>query len=460
MNTCAVPVKKRKKLRKQFRQTQKKLQEENAWLLTDGEAKLLAEWDPFSYQSSEWFDPEWMFGVDDKFDIVIANPPYIDSELMVNLGLDGLRDYIRRMYLLAKGNWDIYIAFFELGFTFLSKNGILTFITPDKWIAKPFGDALRKAKIDNLFCILRSGREVFESSNVDSIISFFSNINCTELQILDSNSGGFVLQRIVGKNTIKSPYALDYLFSSYGGILLKIDSHKGKLSDHAICENACATSDAYNLAPLISESPGAFNKTKYLKIINTGTIGKYSSKWGKKEMTYLGNKYLSPVIDKHKFLEEFPNSYGQKSLQIKIILKGLNLLDACLDSDGRIVPGKSTLIISDNNLDNLKFLLSLINSKLAFFYFKERYPASSYNLGTTFTKEMINNFPIPVINKNQQKPFIKLTDSILAIADDTSYLANSSKRIALDEQQRQIEKLVFDLYGLTEEERKIVEGKI
>ena len=46
-------------IEQKFRQTQKKLQEENAWLLTDGEAKQLAEWDPFSYESCKWFDPEW-----------------------------------------------------------------------------------------------------------------------------------------------------------------------------------------------------------------------------------------------------------------------------------------------------------------------------------------------------------------------------------------------------------------
>ena len=30
--------------------------------------------------SSPFFDPEWMFGVKDGFDIVIANPPYVSSK--------------------------------------------------------------------------------------------------------------------------------------------------------------------------------------------------------------------------------------------------------------------------------------------------------------------------------------------------------------------------------------------
>src|SRR6266567_2719936 len=56
-----------------------------------GHAELttkLTTWDPFSHKSASWFDPEWMFGIKKGFDVVIANPPYIDSEGMVNSGLE------------------------------------------------------------------------------------------------------------------------------------------------------------------------------------------------------------------------------------------------------------------------------------------------------------------------------------------------------------------------------------
>ena len=59
-----------------------------------------------------------------------------------------------------------------------------------------------------------------------------------------------------------------------------------------------------------------FNNT-YLKIINTGTIGRFAPRWGYQEMKYLKDKYLYPVVDKAQFLEYFPNSYGEKSLKRK-----------------------------------------------------------------------------------------------------------------------------------------------
>jgi hypothetical protein len=400
-----------------------------------------------------------MFGIEDGFDVVIANPPYIDSELMVNLGQKDLRETIQRTYTMTKGNWDIYIAFFESGFRAMNENGVLTFITPDKWISKPFGDALRMATINNIFSILRSGRGVFESSNVDSIISFFSSVKGQELRIIDSEYDRFIFKRQIDKGSLKPPFALDYLFSDHLELLLKIDTMPSKVSDLANCENACATSDAYKLEPLIKDSPVAFDLNKQLKIVNTGTIGKYYPRWGNREMTYLGHKYLYPVVDRGNFFRLFKNSYAQKSVQPKIIIKGLNLLDACLDSDGSILPGKSTLIIAGSNIKKLKFLLSIINSRLAFFYLRERYPASSYNLGTNFTKGMINDLPLPLLKEDERKPFVSQVDNILSLTMLADYAENKENQSKVREYECRIDQMVYELYGLTPEEIAVVEGK-
>ena len=45
---------------------------------------------PFAFETSEWFDPEWMFGIKDGFDIVIGNPPYAVSSTNKNDWIDKL----------------------------------------------------------------------------------------------------------------------------------------------------------------------------------------------------------------------------------------------------------------------------------------------------------------------------------------------------------------------------------
>ena len=43
-------------------------------------AAMLASWDPYDQNASApFFDPEWMFGVTDGFDITIGNPPYVST---------------------------------------------------------------------------------------------------------------------------------------------------------------------------------------------------------------------------------------------------------------------------------------------------------------------------------------------------------------------------------------------
>lgn len=393
------------------------------------------------------------------FDVVIANPPYIDSESMVKGDQKALRDEIQKTYSYTKGNWDIYIAFFEIGFNILQNQGVLTFITPDKWISKPFGNALRIGKIHNIFEILRSGRGVFESVNVDSIISFFSSKKKKRIQVFDFIDERFILKRDVQKDILSPPFALDSLFSDHLELLQKINQIGSKsLADMATCENACATSAAYLLKPLIEDWCNDCDNKK-LKIVNTGTISKYSSRWGKSRMTYLKDKYLCPIVEEERFFDSFKNTYAAKAKKPKIIIKGLNLLDACIDLNGDTIPGKSTLIVTSDDKKTLKLLLAILNSKLAFFYLKEKYPASSYNKGTTFTKAMINEFPLPDITDAQKRDLINLSDKLVKLTSEDDYFNNKEKQANVEQLQDRVDKLIYKIYRLTNEEVSAIGGK-
>jgi hypothetical protein len=396
-----------------------------------------------------------VFHENDGFDVVIANPPYIDSERMVGKGHLELRKSIAKTYKLTKGNWDIYIAFFEKGFNLLNSNGTLSYITPDKWISKPFGDALRISKINNLSAILKAGREVFEDAKVDAIVTSFNNKSQEYVYVYLYNTEIFLKDKI-NKNQLKSPYTLDSLFSDGLELILKIDDIENYLADNFLCENACATSDAYKIKPLIHPNKGnSLNTTTHFKIVNTGTIGKYFSKWDKKSMVYLGDKYVCPVIKQAEFFKKFKNAYSKKVNRPKIIIKGLNLLDSFLDNDGTTIPGKTTLVITNNsdNLDELKLLLAIINSSLVFYYIREKYSSSSYNQGVTFTKAMINSIPLPDINSSIRKSFISIVNRILPSKCINPQTDTSSW-------EREIDQLVYKLYDLTEEEIKMVESTL
>lgn len=395
---------------------------------------------PWFIWKLEFFD---VFKENGGFDIVIGNPPYIDSERMQN-EIPKERELYAKKYIYAKGNWDIYITFFELAFNLLNDTGNMIYITPDKWVSKSFGDALRIGLIKNISSIMVAGRDVFESVNVDSIITNIKKDKSNVILIKSLSSK----EKTINKKMISEPYKLDLLFSDYLDLLLKISAKKTTMSEkyNIHTESACATSDAYVLKEIIYDNIVDDFDSKY-KIVNTGTIEPFNTKYGQKEMVYLKDKYMNPVVNKEDFHLKFKNKYSTMVNCNKIIMKGLNLLDAFIDFDGNIIPGKTTLVIKNSNINKLKLILGFLQSKCVYFYIKESYSASSYNGGITFTKDMIDNMPIPQLTEIEEQKIIEFVDDLI---NKTNYETNLAS----------LNKLIYKLYDLTEEEIKIIENNI
>lgn len=443
------------KTKRKYRQIVNDLRLEIADMLKDSgavgniEAQQLASWDMFNQNiSSSFFDSEWMFGVKDKFSIIITNPPFIDSENMVNQGMAKLREYLVDRMDLLHGNWDMYMAFLELS---LSLAHTVVYITPDKWLSKPFGEKFReKAVRTRLSAIAHAGSKVFESATVDAVITVFIEHASHIKAFVFSKEKELLYMNNYRLSELRKPYLLDFLFSENANIISKIDSNKLNLTDlHITCEGACATSEAYKLLPIV-HSEKTPDSSKTYKLINTGTLVKYGNLWGKKNITYLGFKDLYPVVDKIEFAKTSGRTYVNRAKWPKLIFKGLNLLDVFLDEYGEFIPGKTTLIICSDDVRTLKFLCGFLNSKLAFWYLKIKYSSSSYCGGLTFTKDMINNIHIPVFKESDINKVIEVVDNIINIKKDNVYVDIKSL-------EQQIDLLVYRIYGLTYDEVLIVD---
>jgi type I restriction-modification system DNA methylase subunit len=101
----------------------------------------MANFDIFDQNASiDWFDPEWMFGVRDGFDIVIGNPPYVKDEL-----IKPLKPILQRQgYEVYTSGADLYVYFYEKGYRLLKEKGVLAYITSNKWMRAQYGQKLRR----------------------------------------------------------------------------------------------------------------------------------------------------------------------------------------------------------------------------------------------------------------------------------------------------------------------------
>lgn len=407
------------------------------------ESKKPFEW---RFEFPEVLDYEGNFK---GFDLIIGNPPYIDSEYMVKY-MTKDREIIKNRFKVAKGNWDIYIPFFEQGLKIGTEKSLLAFITPDKWIVKPFGLELRKAVFKYVEIIARKG-DVFDSATIDSIVTVV-NKNTQQKNIefyLNDKKINFIDKKLI---EISKDFSLDCFYNN-SSIIDILRKDKISLNSFALCVSACATADAYKLKPYIKELEKVTKDTLY--IINTGTIGKYVSKFGLKSMKYLKDTYNKPYCTKQDFNSHLGKKYNEVALSKKIIIKGLTLLDACLDLKGDIIPAKSTIVVIDDDNTKLKFLSAIINSKLAFFYIKELYSSNSYCGGINFTRDMIGSLPIPKINSKNQN----LVDEIINLVNQILALKAENSSADISKLEKDIDNLIYKLYNLTPKEIEIIERR-
>ncbi|OHA73868.1 MAG: hypothetical protein A3B24_03300 [Candidatus Wildermuthbacteria bacterium RIFCSPLOWO2_01_FULL_48_16] len=148
-----------------------------------GELTLkLSLWDPFSNTASPWFDPEWMFGLDHKFNIVIGNPPYLESRhpSFSTESKEALQDAAEARWqddsqYIAKGA-DLLVYFYERGISLIANDGFLVFIVQNSWLDTDYGKKFQQflLKHTNVKSIVDSDLKHFDGPNINTVITIFS----------------------------------------------------------------------------------------------------------------------------------------------------------------------------------------------------------------------------------------------------------------------------------------------
>ena len=130
--------------KKKYRNLDKELRQDISTLLKEvglsaAIADTLANWDPYNQNAkADFFDPHWMFGIEDGFDIVIGNPPYVRQEQIT-----AIKPQLKPLYECYTGVADLYVYFFERALQLLKPGGVLTYICSNKYFRANYGEKLR-----------------------------------------------------------------------------------------------------------------------------------------------------------------------------------------------------------------------------------------------------------------------------------------------------------------------------
>ncbi|ECP8497334.1 class I SAM-dependent DNA methyltransferase, partial [Campylobacter jejuni] len=465
-------------------------------------ANLKKEYDNiFNLESNHPF--EWRFEfpeiLDDDgnfkgFDLIIGNPPYIRQE-----ELKELKPHLAKNYKVYKGTSDIYTYFYELGFNVLKENGILSFITSNKYTRAGYGEALREFLLKNT-CILKyidlNGIKVFDSATVDTSILSFEKIKIKEntFKYLSLNNEllknyDFEISAIkeflnISQNSL-SKESFAFNDESTNALKTKIEKLGTPLKDwHGLNINygiKTGLNEAFIITTekkdeILANCKDEDEKERTAKLIRKMLRGRdikrYSYEWA--GLWVIGTfpslkldieqypalkQYLSQFLPRieqsgekgcrkktsNKWFETQDNiAYYEEFEKEKIVWNRISS-DLCFSYDNQknfILDSMFSITFYSNI--NLKYLIANLNSSISKFWIKNN--AATLGDGIYGAKIYIEKLPIPKINSKNQK----LVDELINLVDEILKAKEQNKNASTQELENKINSLTYKLYNLTE----------
>lgn len=446
----------------------------------------LIDWNPYdqSADASNYFDPDWMFGVKDGFDIVIGNPPYISAPMQTaspQLAKQRQELINSTRYKSLYQKWDLYIPFIELGTQLNCQNGITTMIVPFPLTNQLYAKVLRKMLVEeyDMFELVDlNGTKIFDNATVSNCIPFVKKVS----HGFDFANAKIWISKIDEKLNIYRAFkqTKSDLVQDEKTYVWNVTQEKRETNRHAemhvlgdycyISKGMVLNSDenekveVFKKAELISELQDEIHCRKFLE-------GKDCGKYVANKIRYL--EYDTERVPDKCSRPTFRELYTTP----KLMFNRLGSLQVFFDKDGDFTTSDAMFVcllwkdlhsvenksiassikkfstMSREDMEELsktvelRYLLGVMNSKYASVLLTNL-RGGDYHI----YPEHIRNIPIPSVTLEQQEPIIALVDKILATKK-----ADSSTDTK--EWEKQIDQKVYELYGLTPEEIAIVEGK-
>lgn len=450
--------------KRKLREDDQRLREEMCNLLIqfgwgNESARKLSEWDPYNQNlSSGWFDPEWMFGINKGFDIVIGNPPY-------GANIDNFTILYEKLYpKTSKGYKDVYKYFFNCSLDkFLKKDGILCFITPNTFFLQPRYSDLRKVLLEkDIVMLISLGEDIFESI-VPTAISLIKNgksSNYNSIRFVDIEAKSTYLKSM---STLKFKNLNQEILLQTPSFIFT-DNIRKKLDDEDYLCNILDMKDGglkyqrtnvglgqkgnSDLAKRLFYD-GARNNESDILLLTGKDLHNKGYALNPRSKKYLVGNFKS-ILKKNEIVY-----YNRELMEapLKIIWRQTApFFIGCVLKDeiwfGNTIQGG---IINDQYRDIISpyYLIGLLNSK----YLRFLYTNAVKETGRVFPQvklEKLKPLPIKIISEPQQRQMIELSMKIEKYLKDGKDAEANSIEI-------QINQIVYGLYNLTQEEINAVE---
>ena len=374
----------------------------------------------------------WFYDVFSQggFDIVIGNPPYVSSKVIPVKD----KQIYKNVYNTAVKQFDLYSLFIEHACNMLKEDGISSFIIPDSFIGRSNFEAGRRIVVlDRTVLNWEHINNVFESADVSSLIYVIRNKESMEYNfeyhkaktVKEWASKEHQIQ-LVSKSEVESNENMKIIFASDDENYLLKKIRTGRTFDEIFVmwrgEELGRNSESIRLSADAN-----------CKVLYTGKqVRRYCS-------INPDNWICVSDVQKSLFL------YGKK----KILIRQLgDCINATINTDGGITTQSIySLVLKENQINPLEYYLGLLNSTL--FMFIYRIIAGDKQLFKRIILENIKKLPLPHTDS--------YVEEIKNLVCNVLRIKRSNPSADTSDLEFEIDRLVYHLYGLTEEEIRIIE---
>ena len=405
------------------------------------------------------------------FDAVIGNPPY-GAEFS-----DITSDYLKNKFTTYVWRGESYLVFIEQGHRLLRLGGLFGFITPDTYLNLGFTQPLRTFLLQNSCVreVVSLPSKVFSGATVDTTLLFTQ-----KSQLVKTFHESNVKIRSFNKKSVISSIdqaESDFYLSTKNWHKQNAFNISSNDSENLIvtridrkCEQVTNITEMFYGIKVYQIGKGkppqtveirdskpftsSIKKNKdFLPFIDGKHIGRYALLWKENNWVNYG-PWLAEPRNPIKFK-------GEKLLIRKII--GQTLIATYVPETSYCNTLLYVLKIKPESPLSYRYLLGILNSRFIGWYFRKKFQISPDD---TFPQIMIRDilqFPIPETDKIQHNKMVLLVEKMLDLHKKLKKAKTPHDRELIERQIKatdsQIDRLVYELYGLTEEEIRVVEGQ-
>ncbi|TAH19898.1 MAG: hypothetical protein EAZ08_07495 [Cytophagales bacterium] len=381
------------------------------------------------------------------FDIVVGNPPY-------GAGLTKeAKKYLEKFDKLVP-DYESYYYFITKGLSLLKTKGFVSFIIPNTFLSNHFGKNFRQRIIENHTILLLtdlSEIDVFDEAVVrtcifmmsktkEETLTKFSTYVATDEQV---NTDKYLTESYLSEN-IDNWLTLFSISKNLYNIIGKVKNQL--LSIKNICEvsqglipyDKYRGHDEYTIKNRIWHADNQKDAT-YKKEVKGKDVKKYHLQWNGELWISYGKWLAAPREQKF---------FTSPRILVREIVDN-ELICTYTEEEFYNSPSIINVIQKDINFD-LKYILAILNSKLLGWYNYHTSPKAKKGLFPKILVNDVRNLPIPNLELEEQQLLISLVNQVLSLKSqnqDTSLL------------EEDIDEAVYQIYGMTEEEIKIIENQ-